>query len=87
MLLPAVFLNRHLYIHLSKLLKFDGFDWDAGNREKCQKHGLDLEEIEALVMSGPAIYPDHEHSSQEDRVRPIGRVHRQSLGFPGIYIP
>jgi uncharacterized DUF497 family protein len=23
-----------------------GFDWDDGNREKCQKHGVALEEVE-----------------------------------------
>jgi uncharacterized DUF497 family protein len=24
---------------------FTGFDWDAGNREKCRKHGLTIEDI------------------------------------------
>ncbi len=27
-----------------------GFDWDDGNIEKCQKHGVSLEEIEALFL-------------------------------------
>ena len=21
-------------------MEFDGFDWDDGNRDKCQKHGV-----------------------------------------------
>jgi uncharacterized DUF497 family protein len=25
-----------------------GFDWDSGNRDKCQKHGVSIAEIEAL---------------------------------------
>jgi uncharacterized DUF497 family protein len=29
-----------------------GFDWDDGNRKKCQKHGVTLDEIEA-ALTGP----------------------------------
>ncbi len=29
-----------------------GFDWDAGNRKKCQKHDVRLDEIEA-ALTGP----------------------------------
>jgi hypothetical protein len=25
-----------------------GFDWDDGNRDKCQKHGMSIGEIEAV---------------------------------------
>ena len=31
----------------------DGFDWDAGNRDKCQKHGVARAEIEALLLARP----------------------------------
>ena len=29
-------------------IKTDGFDWDQGNENKCQKHGLTKTEIENL---------------------------------------
>jgi hypothetical protein len=32
-----------------------GLDWDAGNRKKCQKHGVTLEEIEATKGVGERI--------------------------------
>ena len=51
----------------------EGFDWDRGNREKCQKHGVPLVEIE-LVLSGDArIAPDLKHSDAEDRYIAVGR--------------
>ena len=28
--------------------KLSGFDWDDGNIQKCQKHKVSIEEIEAL---------------------------------------
>jgi len=34
-------------------LPVSGFDWDAGNRAKCQDHGVSIEEIEALFARGP----------------------------------
>jgi predicted DNA binding CopG/RHH family protein len=34
-----------------------GFDWDAGNRDKCRKHGVSLEDIEALFRGSVAIHP------------------------------
>jgi len=27
-------------------MEFDGFDWDEGNREKCQQHGVLIKAIE-----------------------------------------
>lgn len=54
-------------------VKVSGFDWDGHNREKCQKHGVSLAEIEAL-FSGPLdIYPDPAHSREEKRMLAIGR--------------
>jgi uncharacterized protein len=29
-------------------MEFSGFDWDSGNLEKCQKHGVSADIIEAL---------------------------------------
>lgn len=52
---------------------FTGFDWDAGNREKCEKHGVSVAEVEDLFRSGPRIAPDMKHSQQEDRFIAVGR--------------
>ena len=56
-------------------VEVSGFDWDVGNREKCQRHGLTLEEIEALFRSEPHVTPDIAHSNQENRFLAIGRTH------------
>jgi uncharacterized DUF497 family protein len=50
-----------------------GFDWDEGNLEKCQKHGVSVAEIEALLSSDPGVAPDPGHSEQEDRFIAVGR--------------
>ena len=55
-------------------MRIDGFDWDAGNVAKCQKHGVSISEIEALFRSGPAVYADPGHSLTEQRLRAIGRT-------------
>ena len=51
-----------------------GFDWDDGNREKCQKHGVTIEEIESVFAGEPAIGPDAVHSTAETRFFAIGRA-------------
>lgn len=56
------------------VLRISGFDWDAGNRRKCQKHGLSIEQIEALFLGNPRIAPDPKHSSAEDRLIAVGRA-------------
>ena len=55
-------------------LRVSGFDWDEGNRAKCQKHGLSIAQIEDLFARGPRIAPDHKHSTDEDRLIAIGRI-------------
>ena len=55
-------------------LKMDGFDWDEGNRKKCQKHGVSLAEIEALLTGNHRVAPDLSHSTAEDRYIAIGRT-------------
>ena len=54
-------------------VKAAGFDWDRGNRAKCQKHGVSIEDVEYLMKSGPRIVPDVKHSRKEDRFIAIGR--------------
>jgi hypothetical protein len=60
-------------------LRVSGFDWDDGNRAKCQKHGISIAEIEALFVSGARVAPDPKHSGDEDRLIAIGRT---SAGRP-----
>ena len=55
-------------------LQVSGFDWDDGNRTKCQRHGVSIAEIEALFVHGPGIAPDPKHSADEDRLIAIGKT-------------
>ncbi len=55
-------------------LQANGFDWDKGNRAKCEKHGLSTSVIEGLFTSPLAILPDAAHSQRERRFRAIGRT-------------
>ena len=49
-----------------------GFDWDDGNRDKCQKHGMSIEEIEGVFTRPVVILPDRENASGERRLKAIG---------------
>ena len=49
-----------------------GFDWDDGNRIKCQKHDLSLAEVEAVFSHSHHIAPDAAHSIVETRYLAIG---------------
>ncbi len=51
-----------------------GFDWDQGNLEKCQKHGVGIAEIETLFHRALAVFPDLSHSTNEDRLIGIGKT-------------
>lgn len=53
---------------------FSGFDWDDGNLEKCQKHGVTIKEIESVFAGTPAIGPDAAHSETEARFLAIGKA-------------
>jgi uncharacterized DUF497 family protein len=52
----------------------DGFQWDAGNRAKCQKHGVSIAEIEQLFSGPIAVFPDLAHWDSEERFKAIGRT-------------
>ena len=54
-------------------LQAAGFDWDQGNRAKCQKHGISIAEIEVLFASRPRVASDLKHSAVEDRFVAVGR--------------
>jgi uncharacterized protein len=53
-------------------MKFEGFDWDDGNRQKCQKHGVSIEDIEELLTKPKAVLPDSKHTDVEKRWLAIG---------------
>ena len=55
-------------------IEFSGFQWDPGNREKCQKHGVSIETIEALFQCPLAVLPDEAHSQDEQRFSAIGKT-------------
>jgi uncharacterized protein len=54
-------------------LAVSGFDWDDGNRVKCEKHGVSIHEIESVFGNDPLIAHDTPHSRLEQRQRAFGR--------------
>jgi uncharacterized DUF497 family protein len=60
----------------------DGFDWDAGNFEKCQKHGLSVAEIEHVIAhTETLIVDDIKNSAIEERFIAIGRTPEGRYAF------
>lgn len=53
---------------------FDGFDWDDGNIDHCENHGLSIEDIEAVFSGDMFVAPDLAHSNEEERFIAIGRT-------------
>lgn len=51
-----------------------GVQWDDGNREHCQKHGVALAETEEALQGPLYRFPDPGHSRTEVRLRAIGRT-------------
>src|SRR5450631_542186 len=62
-------------------MEFSGFDWDRGNLEKCQKHGLSAKLIESVFDRPVAILPDETHSRMEQRMRAIGKTAKGRMVF------
>ena len=60
-------------------MRVSGFDWDKGNRARCEKHGVSIMEIENLFAHDPRVAPDPKHSADEDRLLAVGRT---SAGRP-----
>jgi uncharacterized DUF497 family protein len=57
-------------------MEFSGFDWDPANRDKCQKHGVSIAEIESLFSRNVSIAPDLQHSVHEERFKAVGATER-----------
>jgi uncharacterized DUF497 family protein len=50
-----------------------GFDWDSGNRRKCRKHGLHLDDIEKFFrQSSLFVMPEIHHTRSEERYIAFG---------------
>jgi uncharacterized protein len=62
-------------------MRFSGFDWDDGNRTKCQKHGVTIAAVESIFSLGLMILPDVEHSQEEQRFRAIGHTEQDRVIF------
>jgi uncharacterized protein len=78
-------LYKRIYICIDSTmldLRVSGFDWDEGNRAKCQKHGRSIAQIEALFARNPGIAPDHKHSADEDRLIAVGRITGGPFSWP-----
>lgn len=50
------------------------FDWNDGNRDKCQKHGVSLAEIEMVFRGRLHVFTDTAHSQAETRYLGIGQT-------------
>lgn len=50
-----------------------GFDWDAGNVEKCRKHGVSIDEIETMFTQPLTVLRDERHSDTETRLNAVGK--------------
>ena len=61
--------------------QLSGFQWDKGNKAKCQKHGVSLETVEAIFVTGLIIFPDEGHSLNEKRYRAKGKDHDRRSVF------
>lgn len=62
---------------------FGGFDWDEGNKGKCQKHGVSMKVIESFFENDVLIAPDLKHSDKEPRFLAIGE---SASGRPMIVV-
>ena len=62
-------------------MEFEGFEWDAGNMAKCQKHGLSIAEIESVFSARVLIVNDPGNSEVEQRFRAIGKTARGRHAF------
>jgi uncharacterized DUF497 family protein len=73
-------INKLTSVHTNKHTKAmfvqeaAGFDWDQGNRGKCQKHGVSVDALESAFHESMAIFPDPVHSRGEERFIAIGKT-------------
>jgi hypothetical protein len=57
------------------IAKIVGFDWDAGNARKNDKHNVSMAEAEQVFFNEPLlIVADKEHSEHEARLHALGKA-------------
>lgn len=57
-----------------KLDAITGFDWDAANARKNDKHAVSLGEAEQVFFNQPLLLlDDHKHNQKEPRYHALGR--------------
>ena len=55
--------------------KITGFDWDAGNARKNEKHGVSMAEAEQAFFNVPLlVLEDRRHSLREPRFHALGKT-------------
>lgn len=55
---------------------FVGFDWDAGNARKNEKHGVNQFEAEEVFFNQPLLLlDDARHGGQEAQFHALGKTH------------
>ncbi len=65
--------TNDIILNMQKITVED-FEWDEGNRKKCQSHGLSLDEIEQFFHQDKLfVSPDFKHSQKEERFLAMGR--------------
>ncbi len=62
----------------------EGFEWDAGNIDKCAKHGLTVASIEEFFTREIQILGDLRHSERETRHIAVGRMQDGRPVFVGF---
>jgi hypothetical protein len=57
------------------LARIVGFDWDAGNARKNEKHGVSMAEAEQAFFNAPLLMiEDTKHSAGEPRLHALGKT-------------
>ncbi len=58
----------------------EGFDWDAGNARKSEKHGVTQIEAEQVFFNEPLlVHHDEKHSQSESRFHALGKTNEGRL--------
>jgi hypothetical protein len=65
---------------LPDLARVTGFEWDADNARKNEKHGVTRDEAEQVFDNTPLIITEDQlHSEQESRYDALGRTNASRL--------
>jgi uncharacterized protein len=68
-----------VYAMFDLISQIKTFEWDNGNKAKCEKHGVSIQEIEALFDEVLYITKDEYHSIVEERFIGIGKINNRFI--------